>query len=101
MKKSNGSCTINDLKLYWMGVDYIFIDKVSMIGCKLMADISDVLNIAQKGPNTTLPFGNISIIFVGNFCQLAPISGTKLYANLDHITRQSLDSQTEQGLKKF
>lgn len=101
MKKSNGSHSIDDLQHYWMGVDYLFIDEVSMIGCELMADISDALNIAWKGPNATLPFGNLSIIFAGDFCQLPPIGVTKLYTNLDNITSHSADSQMEEGVKKL
>jgi len=56
-----------------------------MIGCKLLADISDTLNITRKGPKASLPFGNISILFAGDFCQLPLISTTKLYTNLDHL----------------
>src|SRR5258705_13806138 len=56
-----------------------------MIGCKLLADISDTLNITRKGPKASLPFGNISILFAGDFCQLPLTNTTKLYTNLDHL----------------
>ncbi|KAK0435102.1 uncharacterized protein EV420DRAFT_1233128, partial [Desarmillaria tabescens] len=37
--------TTADLITMWQGVDYLFVDEVSMIGCKLMHDVSEALQV--------------------------------------------------------
>jgi len=51
---------MRDLVAMWEGVDYLFIDEVSMIGCNFLLQISEALT-AAKG-NSSL-FGGINIIF--------------------------------------
>jgi hypothetical protein len=68
-----------DLMSMWEGVDYLFIDEVSMIGCGLRNDISEALSIAKGNTDS---FGGISIICAGDFSQLPPVGQVKLYANL-------------------
>ena len=94
--KKNGpqSKTIHDLQVMWEGVDFLFIDEVSMIGCKLLHHISEAL-IQAKGNNS--PFGGINIIFAGDFAQLPPVGETRLSANIDtsQIATQSTSHQTD------
>ncbi|KAK0186278.1 hypothetical protein F5146DRAFT_881707, partial [Armillaria mellea] len=35
--------TVCELVAMWQGVDYLFIDKISMVGCKLLFDVSTAL----------------------------------------------------------
>ena len=98
MLKSNRSRTQKDLIDYWIGVDYLFIDEVSMIGCELLVDINDALIIAKESNE---PFGNMSIIFAGDFCQLLPVRNTRLYASECSITSKPSDSLTDNGQKKL
>jgi hypothetical protein len=53
------------------GVDYIFLDEVSMLSChdlyKISAQIAKARNIMD------VPFGGINIIFAGDFAQLPPL----------------------------
>ena len=56
-------------------VDYLLVDKVSIIGLQLMTAISEALCDA-KGNN--LLFGNMSIIFAGGFAQLPPVGQRSL-----------------------
>jgi len=72
--------TKRDLAAMWEGVDYLFIDEVSMIGCKMLHNVSGALTEA-KGKTTT--FGGVSIIFAGDFAQLPPIGDVRLYKNID------------------
>ncbi|PBK96128.1 hypothetical protein ARMGADRAFT_873035, partial [Armillaria gallica] len=44
-KCSTSSKTNHDLVSMWQGVDYLFIDKISMVGCKTLVQISDALSI--------------------------------------------------------
>ncbi|KAF7328376.1 ATP-dependent DNA helicase [Mycena venus] len=68
-----------DLMAMWEGVDYLFIDEVSMIGCGLLSDISEALSIAKGNTDS---FGGISVIFAGDFSQLPPVGQTRLYSQL-------------------
>lgn len=61
----------------WCGVDFLFIDEVSMISCQFLCQISERLSVA-KGNSSA--FGGINIIFAGKFVQLPPIWETKLFA---------------------
>ena len=78
-KNEPQSKTIHDLQVMWEGVDFLFIDEVSMIGCKLLNHISEAL-IQAKGNS---PFGGINVIFAGDFAQLPPVGETRLSANID------------------
>jgi len=63
------------------GVDYIFLDEVSMLSCHDMYKICAQLAKAMNEPDE--PFGGINIIFAGDFTQLPPAIGkeaTSLYS---------------------
>jgi hypothetical protein len=64
----------------WKGIDYLFIDKISMVGCAMLHDISRQLSIAK---GNDLAFGGASVIFAGDFAQLPPVGQKRLYAHLD------------------
>ena len=64
----------------WDGVDYLFIDEVSMIGCQFLCQISEALTEAKGNTNA---FGNINIIFAGDFAQLGPVGDSRLFSHVD------------------
>ena len=72
--------TRRDLVAAWDGVDYLFIDEVSMIGCNLLLSISRSLADAK---DKKIPFGGVNVIFAGDFAQLPPVGQTKLYAHIN------------------
>ena len=92
-RKSAGSKTRADLVAMWDGVDYLFVDEVSMIGCSLLFDIHEAL---MNATGRTEPFGGINVIFAGNFAQLSPVGDTKLYA---HLSNNKLHADTPSGQK--
>ena len=53
------SKTMHDHQIMWEGVDLLFIDEKSMIGCKLLHRISEAL-MKAKGNNCS--FGGIDVI---------------------------------------
>jgi ATP-dependent DNA helicase PIF1 len=53
-------------------LDVLIIDEISMIDKELFEKISEVLSIIKSNE---LCFGNIQLILVGDFCQLAPVKG--------------------------
>jgi hypothetical protein len=55
------------------GVDYIFLDEVSMLSCRDLYLISARLARALNNPDT--PFGGMNMIFAGDFAQLPPVIG--------------------------
>lgn len=60
-----------------IGVEYIFMDEVSMLAChelhQISARLANVLNVHDT------PFGGMNMIF--DFAQLAPTGGAPLYSN--------------------
>ena len=92
-KKSDGNKSHADLVAMWRGVDWLFIDEVSTIGCNLLVDIHNAL-VSATG--CTDPFGGINVIFAGDFAQLPPVMDTKLYARLDN---KKLHAETKAGQK--
>jgi len=98
MIEKNGSRSRKELVESWEGIDYLFIDEVSMVGCSMLVDISMALGIAKE---STAPFGGINVIFAGDFCQLPPVGDTPLYTAIESVTNKPSDSQTENSQKKI
>ena len=65
----------HELHCLWTGIDYLFIDEVSMISCEFLLRVSDTL-IAATG--IAEPFGSICVIFAGDMAQLPPVNETRL-----------------------
>jgi hypothetical protein len=61
------------------GVDYIFLDEVSMLACHDLYKIS--AQIAKARNTTDAPFRGINMEFAGDFAQLPPVGGDSLYAS--------------------
>jgi hypothetical protein len=78
--KTTSEKTRRDLISMWEGVDYLFVDEVSMIGCHLMLKISQALNDAKENKS---PFGGINIVFAGDFSQLPPVGDTRLFSHIN------------------
>ena len=55
------------------GVDYIFLDEVSMLSCSDLYLIS--ARLARIMNNLDTPFGGLNMIFAGDFAQLPPVIG--------------------------
>lgn len=82
-----------ELIAMWRKVEYLMIDEVSMISCKLMLKIHEALCEVKEN---TKPFGGINIIFVGDFAQLPPIGDTRLYSHIN-----TARAATSSGQKDF
>ena len=70
------------------GVEYIFIDEVSMISChdmyRICARLTKTYNVHEK------PFGGMNMIFAGDFAQLPPAKGqAPLYSHNIHTSIQA------------
>ncbi len=78
-KKGVVTQTNHDLISMWQGVDYMFIDEVSMVGSKLLVQINNALCRAKEEQSA---FGGVSIIFAGDFAQLPPVGDSRLFSRV-------------------
>lgn len=75
-----GEEKLNTLRAKYCDVQIVIIDEISMVDHNMMAYIHGRLRqIKQTG--THAPFGNISVIAVGDFYQLPPVKGKALYSD--------------------
>lgn len=84
---------LQELVKMWLGVKYVIIDEVSMVGAALLQLISARLQHAKGGTTDAedLPFGGINVIFTGDFGQLKPVGEHALY-NHDLVRHPSMSS---------
>ena len=54
-----------------MELNILFVDEVSMLSAELLEKISDYLSIVRNCPK---PFGGLQVFFIGDFCQLPPVT---------------------------
>jgi len=97
-------------------LDVLIIDEVSMLDAALLEKISGILCYVKSHSLKDIgllnkPFGGIQVIFIGDFCQLAPVKGfycflSKLWIDanikvimLDELVRQNDDLLFQQILQ--
>ena len=83
-----------EVKQRLQGIDYIFMDEVSMLSCKDIYRISE--RLAKVMNNTEDPFGGLNMIFAGDFAQLPPAIGQEhasLYSRTVGSNPRSLREQ--------
>jgi hypothetical protein len=71
------SAILNEARSRLQGVEYVFVDEVSMIACHELYSIS--ARLSQITGTHDAAFGGINIILAGNFAQLPPVFGCPLY----------------------
>jgi ATP-dependent DNA helicase PIF1 len=93
-----------------LNLEILIIDEISMMDLELFEKISLYLS---KIKNNNLPFGNIRLILIGDFCQLPPINGLYCFQSkiwnklnlkiiqLDKVYRQSDDMLFQKILSKI
>ena len=86
--------TKRDLSAMWDGVDYLFIDKLSMLGCEMLHNVSRALTEAK---GNTKAFGGINVILAGDFAQLPPIGDTRLYKDINTTSLGAAATNQAQG----
>jgi hypothetical protein len=73
----NEGAVINEVRTRLQGVEYIFIDEVSMILCRDLFAISEHLHQVR---NVDSLFGDVNMILAGDFAQLPPVGEQPLYS---------------------
>ncbi|XP_033847315.1 uncharacterized protein LOC117393232 [Periophthalmus magnuspinnatus] len=75
-----GEEKLNSLRAKYIDLKLVIIDEISMVSHKLLTYIHGRLRqIKQRGDVS--PFGNVSLIAVGDFYQLPPVMAKGLYTN--------------------
>lgn len=70
---SSSNIQLAQVKSRLEGVDYIFLDEVSMLSCRDMFLINP--RLARVMNDLDSPFGGLNMIFAGDFAQLPPVIG--------------------------
>ena len=76
--KSLDTDSLNTLRTQMIGVKYIFIDEVSMVGSGMLIFVHKRL---QEIMGSARDFGGISVIFVGDLFQLKPVCDSFIFKN--------------------
>jgi hypothetical protein len=71
--------TLRDIMTIWEGVDYLFIDEITMVGCALLYEISSPLKRGRV---------ELTSYLLGTFSQLPPVGQNRLYAQIDPDTKK-------------
>ena len=79
MGDGNSTTVLADVSDRLSGIDYIFLDEISMVACHELYAISARLSAITKVFDQ--PFGGMNMIFAGDFAQLPPTTGISLYNN--------------------
>ena len=67
----------NPLKLeYLRRLDLLFIDEIGLLGREFISVLDNVLKSIRK---SSIVFGGLMIIATGDYCQLAPVSGSEIW----------------------
>jgi hypothetical protein len=79
-----------------LGVEYVFLDEVSMLSAHDLYKISSQIALAMNAPD--MPFGGLNMVFAGDFAQLPPVPGgeySSLYSRRIGTISSNLRSQEE------
>jgi ATP-dependent DNA helicase PIF1 len=63
----------------WNDRQYLIVDEVSMMDCKMLVNLDTNLKAAKSRPDDY--FWGVNIIFMGDFLQLATVSHLDVYVN--------------------
>ena len=74
---SSSGPALQKLQDKFAGVELLVIDEYSMVGKRMLATVEKRLR--QAVPASSLPFGGLSVLLVGDICQLPPVMDQLLY----------------------
>lgn len=77
-----GEEKLNSLRAKYMDLQILIIDEISMVDQNLFAYVHGRLRQIKQTCSFS-PFGNVSVIAVGDFFQLPPVKGKALYVDND------------------
>ena len=87
-RRSNSTADLDTLRKRFGGVELLIIDEISMIGCRKLLKVDNVL---KKVFNTTRPFGGLHVLLVGDFAQLPAVRQSTLIDSMVNSTKTHVD----------
>jgi hypothetical protein len=86
--------SLDEARKRMRGVDYIFIDEISMVACQdfylIDSRLKDITTVED------VPFGGVSMIVAGDFAQLPPAKGLALYSGAVSTNQDARQTSKEQ-----
>ena len=76
-----GEKAITDLRVKLEHIQCIIIDEISMVDKNMLNYVSGRLDQIKRCSSLNSLFGGISVLAVGDFCQVPPVFGQMLYKN--------------------
>ena len=92
----SGPSRVGHIKAKLEGVEYVFLDEVSMLSARDLYRIN--LQLARVFDRADIPFGGLNMIFSGDFAQLPPAIGgehVSLYSRSIGVIASDMKSQEE------
>ncbi|XP_013405048.1 uncharacterized protein LOC106169925, partial [Lingula anatina] len=74
-----GEELLTELRVKYRSLQILVIDEISMVGQNMMMNISQRLNQIKQTNSAQAIFGDISVLAVGDFYQVAPVADKALY----------------------
>lgn len=91
----NEAAAISKVTERLRGVEYILLDEISMCSCN---DLQLIASQAAKARNVhDIPFGGINMIYAGDFAQLPPTGGTRLFNGSLPLTTANVNQLSVQN----
>jgi hypothetical protein len=84
----------------WWNVDILLLDEASLLSAQLLCQIDHALRYVKECPDAW--FGNVTMIFAGDFFQYLPVIGAALYTPISMYAGQKNEDTTmigENGLE--
>jgi hypothetical protein len=94
--KLPGGPSLDEAKIRMQGVDYVFIDEISMVSCQDFYCID--LQLKYITGLLDVPFGGINVVVAGDFAQLPPARPYSLYSGV--VSRVQLPRQKPKELEE-
>ncbi|KAF5314576.1 hypothetical protein D9611_007202 [Ephemerocybe angulata] len=91
---SKNSASLTEARSRMRGVEYIFLDEISMVSCQDLFLIDGRLKDITRMDDS--PFGGINMIVAGDFAQLPPAKGHSLYSGEVSRTQMTRQVQSDQ-----
>ena len=92
------------LEKEWRFVEYLLIDKMSMVGLTLLANLNRII-CAAKHADPQIPFDGVSVIFFGDYLQYRPVCDVPLHtdfllASKSNSGKASTEKQIQQRVAR-
>ena len=88
------------LEKEWANIEYLLIGEMSMVGLTLLETLNRII-CAAKHTDPQVPFGEVNVIFFGDYLQYRPVYNVSLHANFSlPVKSKSTGTLTEKQIQQ-